>query len=171
MPNDAVELIETFDWNGSAVRWARYGEGLPVALCHGTPWSSFVWRTSALPTNLHEALVREYIKGASGPGLEPAVLDRLTEPWLGVGQAAFYRQIAQADERFTAEVEHRYGAIEIPTMIVWGTDDEWIPIDTAHRLASMIPDSKLEIIEGAGHLVQEDRPAELTAVLRRWLFS
>jgi hypothetical protein len=28
----------------------------------------------------------------------------LVDPWLGEGQAAFYRQIAQADERFTNEI-------------------------------------------------------------------
>lgn len=30
---------------------------------------------AALPPNLHEALLREYISGASGPGLRPEVLD------------------------------------------------------------------------------------------------
>lgn len=37
------------------------------------------------------------------------------EPWLGVeGQAAFYRQIAQADQRYTDEVEPLYGQITAP---------------------------------------------------------
>ena len=124
---------------------------------------------AALPANLHEALLREYISGASGPGLRPDVLEELVAPWLGDGQAAFYRQIAQADERFTAEVEPRYGDIEAPTLIVWGDADEWIPADRAHRLAKAVPNSTVEIIEGAGHLIQEDSPAELTAVIWRWL--
>ena len=97
------------------------------------------------------------------------MLEELVAPWLGDGQAAFYRQIAQADERFTAEVEPRYGDIEAPTLIVWGDADEWIPTDRAHRLAKAIPNSTVEIIEGAGHLIQEDSPAELTAVICRWL--
>lgn len=271
MGGDGVELTETFEWDGATVRWACFGEGPPVVLCHGTPWSSFVWRTTiealradravyvwdmlgygqsdkpdtdvslgtqgqllaalvahwqldapdvvahdyggtvclrahllhgmavsslalidvvalrpwgspffllvaenaevfaALPPNLHAALVREYISGASGPGLDSEVLDRLVAPWLGAYQAAFYRQIAQADEEFTAQAEQHYGTIDVPTLIVWGTADEWIPIDRAHRLASLIPGSRLEIIEGAGHLVQEDRPAQLTASLVSWL--
>ena len=141
------------------------------------PWGSPFFRLvadnaevfSALPANLHEVLLREYISGASAPGLRPKVLDVLVEPWLGEGQAAFYRQIAQADERFTDEVEPLYGDIRVPTLIVWGTDDQWLPVDHAHRLAEIIPNSTLRLIEGAGHLVQEDRPAELTRTINRWL--
>ncbi|HBF84893.1 MAG TPA: alpha/beta hydrolase, partial [Streptomyces sp.] len=31
------------------------------------------------------------------------------------------------------------------------------------------PDAELRLIDGAGHLVQEDAPAELTAALTRFL--
>jgi pimeloyl-ACP methyl ester carboxylesterase len=271
MRGDLGVLGETFRWNGSLVRWARYGQGPPVVACHGTPWSSFVWRSvidalrsdrsvyvwdmlgygqsdqpdadvslvtqgallaalvdewgtgppdivahdyggavalrahllhgmvvnsfalidvvalrpwgspffrlvaehaavfSALPSNLHEALLREYIAGASATGLRPDVMDALAAPWSGTGQAAFYRQIAQADERFTDEIEARYGEIDVPTLIVWGTDDAWIPPDRAERLRHAIPGSTVRYIDGAGHLVQEDRPAELTLAIERWI--
>jgi hypothetical protein len=77
--------------------------------------------------------VREYISSASSPGLHPAVLDRLVRPWLGdPGQAAFYRQIAQADQLYTDEVQHRYGEIDIPTLVCWGQDDTQIVV--AHDL-------------------------------------
>ncbi len=143
------------------------------------PWGSPLFRLvanhadvfAALPPNLHEALLREYISGASGPGLGSDVLDQLVAPWIGDGQAAFYRQIAQADEQFTAEAERHYGHISVPTLIVWGTADDWIPIDRAYRLASLIPGSSLKIIDGAGHLVQEDRPTDLNVILRQWLDS
>ena len=54
-------------------------------------------------------------------------------------------------------------------LICWGTDDTWIPVDRAHRLAGMIPGAGLRLIEGAGHLVQEDEPAALTADLLDFL--
>jgi pimeloyl-ACP methyl ester carboxylesterase len=38
-----VELIETFEWEGRRLAWARAGTGPPVVFCHGTPWSSRVW--------------------------------------------------------------------------------------------------------------------------------
>jgi pimeloyl-ACP methyl ester carboxylesterase len=198
-----VVLDKTFEWRGACVRWARFGDGPPVVACHGTPWSSFVWRSvidalqddrcvyvwdmvgygqSDKPDNdvslgtqgelfaaLFEALLREYISGASATGLRPDVMDALVAPWLGEGQAAFYRQIAQADERFTDEIERRYCEISVPTLIIWGTDDGWIPRDRAERLQRLISSSVVEYIERAGHLVQEDQPAAFTAAIHRWI--
>jgi pimeloyl-ACP methyl ester carboxylesterase len=147
----------------------------PVALA---PWGSPSFRLlgdrsdvfEQLPPALHQALVREYVNSASSPGLHPAVLDRLVQPWLGdVGQPAFYRQIAQADQRHTDEVQDRYGEIGFPTLVCWGEDDAWIPVARGRELAARIPGARLEPIAGAGHLVQEDAPAELTAALVTFL--
>ena len=64
----------------------------------------------------------------------------LVSPWRGAeGQDAFYRQIAQADQRYTDEVEPRYPEIGIPVLVVWGQQDTWIPVDRAHRLGELIP--------------------------------
>lgn len=127
---------------------------------------------SQLPPPLHGALVREYISSASHPGLHPEVLEKLAEPWLdGDGRPAFYRQIAQNDHRWTREVEEHYGRMSIPVLVCWGADDAWIPSANARRLAERIPGARFELIEGAGHLVQEDAPAQLTATLTRFLAS
>ncbi|MFE3887261.1 alpha/beta fold hydrolase [Streptomyces lydicus] len=156
-------------------RYERLALVDPVALA---PWGSPTYRLlgahpgvfGQLPPELHRALVREYVSSASHPGLHPSVLDRLVEPWCtAAGQPAFYRQIAQNDQRFTDEIQERYGAVEPPTLICWGAQDTWIPAAKGHELASRIPGSRLRVIEGAGHLVQEDAPAELTAELAEFL--
>lgn len=141
------------------------------------PWGSPFFRLvgkhtnafNALPTNLHRVLVQEYISGASHTGLRADVAEQLLEPWLGDGQAAFYRQIAQADEALTAELEPLLGDIRVPTLIIWGTEDTWIPADRADRLAAAIPGSEVQLIRDAGHLVQEDQPAALTLAVYQWL--
>ncbi|WP_086828655.1 alpha/beta fold hydrolase [Allokutzneria sp. NRRL B-24872] len=143
----------------------------PVALAPwGSPFFRLVGQHAAvfeqLPPALHRALVREYVSSASAKGLHPDVLDQLVAPWLGdPGQGAFYRQIAQSDQHFTDEVQHRYPEIDIPVLICWGEQDTWIPIAKGHELAELIPGARFEPIAGAGHLVQEDAPAELTAAL------
>ncbi|MGW8400247.1 alpha/beta fold hydrolase [Streptomyces lydicus] len=157
------------------VRYARLALVDPVALA---PWGSPTYRLlgahpdvfGQLPPALHRALVREYVSSASRPGLHPAVLDRLVEPWCTEeGQPAFYRQIQQNDQRFTDEIEGRYGELGLPTLICWGAQDSWIPVAKGHELASRIPGAQLRIIQGAGHLVQEDAPAELTGALADFL--
>ncbi|WP_282701484.1 alpha/beta hydrolase [Streptomyces sp. CC219B] len=180
----AEPLVVAHDFGGAVALRAHLLHGAryralavvdPVALA---PWGSPAFRLlgehsgvfERLPPALHRALVREYVASASGPGLHPAVLDRLVEPWLGdPGQGAFYRQIAQADQRHTDEIQGRYGTIGIPVLVCWGEDDTWIPVAKGHELAGLVPGARFEPIGGAGHLVQEDAPAELTAVLGEFL--
>ncbi|KAK2766057.1 hypothetical protein FQN54_007572 [Arachnomyces sp. PD_36] len=150
----------------------------PVALA---PWGSPFFRLvgenasvfERLPPPLHEALVRKYISSASYRGIHPTTMDALVAPWTcgenQEGQGGFYRQIAQASQVYTDEVQVRYHEVTIPTLVCWGTDDEWIPVAKAHELTSLIPGSKLRLIEGAGHLVQEDSPAQLTAAIVEFL--
>ncbi|MFE0106273.1 alpha/beta fold hydrolase [Streptomyces sp. NPDC059009] len=157
-------------------RYARLALVDPVALA---PWGSPTYRLlgahadvfAQLPPELHRALVREYVSSASHPGLHPATLDRLVDPWCTeAGRPAFYRQIEQNDQRYTDEVQDRYGELGTsPILICWGTEDTWIPVAKGHELAKLIPGAELRLIEGAGHLVQEDAPASLTAALTRFL--
>ncbi|MFH8752822.1 alpha/beta fold hydrolase [Streptomyces rimosus] len=119
-----------------------------------------------LPAGLHRALVTEYIGSGSHPGLHPLALERIVAPWCTEeGQAAFYRQIEQNGLGLTDDLEGRLGELTVPTLVGWGAEDTWLPVAWAHKLAAAVPGARLHLFEGAGHLVQEDAPAELAAVL------
>ena len=121
---------------------------------------------AALPPYVHEAILRAYIAGAVHRELAPEELDLYAEPWLGErGQAAFYRQIAQMSDRYTDEVEHRYGELRMPVTIIWGEEDAWIPLERGRMLAERIPGAALHEIPGASHLVQEDAPEAIVAIV------
>lgn len=143
-----------------------------------SPWGSDFFRLvrddasvfTALPPAIHGGMLRAYVEGASHVGLTDVQSRMLLEPWLDpTGQAAFYRQIAQADQEYTDEVEPLYGSIDVPVQVVWGAEDTWIPLDRARRLAEIVPGARLDVIDRAGHLVQLDAPVQLTAILQRWL--
>ncbi|QFG20751.1 alpha/beta fold hydrolase [Actinomadura sp. WMMB 499] len=125
-----------------------------------------------LPGPLHRAMLREYVGTASSPGLHPRSLDALTAPWLGAaGQAAFYRQLAQRrdDPSYIDRIRDRYAAIGVPVLVCWGADDTWVPAGRGRELAALVPGAGLRVIESAGHLLPEDRPAELAAALLGFL--
>ncbi len=145
-----------------------------------SPWGSDFFRLvganeqvfAAQPATVHRGALEAYISGASHRGLSADQLAVLTEPWLSPeGQAAFYRQIAAGDERFTDEIEGSYADLAMPVLVVWGREDTWIPLERAHRLVAMIPGARLEIVENAGHLIQYDAPVQLASSLQRWLAS
>ncbi|WP_024806482.1 alpha/beta fold hydrolase [Nocardia sp. BMG51109] len=140
----------------------------------GSPFFRFVQENpdllAQLPDYIHRALVRAYIGNASATDLPAGILDALVEPWTGPdGQPAFYRQIAQYDEKFLRDNENRAGEIDIPVHIVWGEQDAWIPPDRAHRLQQLIPGSTARLVPGANHLIHYDQPVALMHEVRSWL--
>ncbi|MGM0825297.1 MAG: alpha/beta fold hydrolase [Pseudomonadota bacterium] len=139
----------------------------PVAV---SPWGSpFFQHVNAheaafagLPDYIHEAIVRAYVQTAAFKPLTEATLEGIVAPWTGdEGNAAFYRQIAQADAKYTDEAQALYHTITTPTLILWGREDTWIPLERGEALHSMIPASELRIIDDAGHLVIEEAPDAL----------
>lgn len=142
----------------------------------GSPFSRLVGEHAdvfaRLPPRTHAALVREYVSSASSAGLHPSVLDALIGPWLADGgQPAFYRQVAARldDQSYTDAMRDRYGAIDLPVLVCWGEDDTWVPVERGRELAARIPGARLRVIPGAGHLVHEDRPAELATAVFAFL--
>ena len=129
----------------------------------GSPFYTFVREhadaMADIPDYIHAAILSAYIQGASHVGLRDRDLAMLVEPWTtDDGKAAFYRQIAQADERLLEEIRDRLADLDLPVRILWGTDDTWIPVDVADQLAALIPGATVRRIADAGHLVQLDAP-------------
>lgn len=147
----------------------------PVALSPwGSPFFAHVKKHQAafqdLPEYIHEAIVTAYVKGAMHRPMPEETLDGIVQPWRGEkGRRAFYRQIAQAEQRFTDEITPQYATIRRPLLLVWGEEDAWIPIDTGRKLHTLIPGSQFRAIPNAGHLVQEDQPEALFKAIQQFL--
>lgn len=172
------------DYGGAVALRAHLLHGAPYAslalvdVVALAPWGSDYFRLvrehadvfTALPTAIHEGALRAYIAGASHVGITSAAMETLVTPWLDAeGQAAFYRQIAEADQAYTDEIEKLYPEVDLPVIVIWGEEDTWIPVDRAHRLAGLIPGAQLRLVPGAGHLIQLDQPTALATTLARWL--
>lgn len=57
------------------------------------------------------------------------------------------------------------GKINVPTLVVCGTEDKMTPASFSRRIAEGIRGAKLCLIEGAGHMVMIEKPVEFNAVL------
>lgn len=139
----------------------------PVAI---SPWGSSFFKHvqnhedafAGVPDYIHKAIVNAYVQTAAFQPIPPDTLEQIIAPWTGdTGKAAFYRQISQAESRYTDEIQDRYGEIEMPTLILWGKEDEWIPVEKGKLLHQLIPNSELKVIPESGHLVIEEKPKEL----------
>lgn len=59
--------------------------------------------------------------------------------------------------------------IDVPTLVLWGAEDRFIPPAYAHRWAEHIPDARVEMIENCAHLPAIEKPAETAAALGNFL--
>ncbi|ADG92381.1 alpha/beta hydrolase fold protein [Arcobacter nitrofigilis DSM 7299] len=139
----------------------------PVAV---SPWGSpffkhvnkFEEAFAGVPDYIHESIIQAYVKTAIYKPLEEEVLNKTLSFWTkDGGKEAFYRQIAQADSKYTDEVQSLYHTIKVPVEIIWGKEDSWIPLEKGKELHKMIPNSVFHIIDDAGHLIIEEKPDEL----------
>ncbi|MGM1018508.1 MAG: alpha/beta fold hydrolase [Actinomycetota bacterium] len=122
---------------------------------------------SALPDWASAALIEAKIRSGSHEGLRGEALAMYTAQWASPeATLAFYRQYAQGGEEHTDDLQHLLPSMTIPLHIIWGARDEWLDLDYARRLVDTLPPStRFSVIEGAGHMVPEDRPGELLRLL------
>jgi pimeloyl-ACP methyl ester carboxylesterase len=71
------------------------------------------------------------------------------------GQLAALRARTQAGQ---FPVEPELPKLAVPTLILWGREDELIPLEAGRKLNSLIKNSRLVIIDNCGHLPQEEMP-------------
>jgi 2-hydroxy-6-oxonona-2,4-dienedioate hydrolase len=63
------------------------------------------------------------------------------------------------------------GRIQAPTLLLWTDNDPTGGLDEAELLLEWIPGSRLEVIEGAGHWPQWEKPEEFVRVHRDFLLN
>lgn len=59
--------------------------------------------------------------------------------------------------------------IQQPTLLVWGKDDTETPVTDGYTMKKLIPDSRLEVLDGAGHFAFLNRPEEFTRLMKEFL--
>ncbi|HVL82471.1 MAG TPA: alpha/beta fold hydrolase [Actinomycetota bacterium] len=79
---------------------------------------------------------------------------------------SFDAYVAQATAGGTADVTAECASITAPTLVAHGTADRVVPVENAYMLAERIEGARLEILEGAGHLIMIEDPDWLHALIR-----
>ena len=70
-----------------------------------------------------------------------------------------------AAPRYTLDAAARLSSFPRPALIAWARRDRFFPYEHAERLATIIPDSRLEPIEDSYTFVPEDQPERLASLI------
>jgi len=55
------------------------------------------------------------------------------------------------EPNFISDVHDHLPEITIPTLILWGDQDQWFPLEHGKKLHQHLPNSRLEVLEDCGH--------------------
>lgn len=61
------------------------------------------------------------------------------------------------------EAIDRLRTLTLPTLVLWGGADRLIPVENARRFGSDIPGARVVVLDGLGHVPQEEDPARSLA--------
>ncbi len=66
-------------------------------------------------------------------------------------------------------VEDEINKINTPTLLIWGAEDELIPLEAGRRMNSLIKNSKLVVFENCGHIPQEEMPEKVLSEMTNFI--
>ncbi|MCE4943669.1 alpha/beta hydrolase [Streptomyces albulus] len=128
------------------------------------------WPSSGMPlAELTDGLRRDragtlaaWVPQWYAPGTSPALVDWTVRQILDSG--------VHIDEHFAAAAAYDprpvLPALRVPIHYLHGALDTEIPLEVPRACAALTPGAGLSVIAGAGHMPQQERPAEFNAALR-----
>jgi pimeloyl-ACP methyl ester carboxylesterase len=70
-----------------------------------------------------------------------------------------------------ADLRSRLSELTVPVGFLWGERDHLFPVSALDELRGLVPGAAAEVIPGAGHVPQLDRPGEFVAAVERLLVA
>ena len=74
-------------------------------------------------------------------------------------------RIAWKPYMYSPTLPHLLGGVAAPALVVWGRDDRIVPLECGERYAKALPRARLEVVEGAGHFVDLEKPDQLAKLI------
>ena len=87
------------------------------------------------PSRIDADLAYHLMSGTGSPGFIPA-LDALTD----------------------YDFRDRLGDVKVPVLLIWGREDNLVPVEDADEFERLIPDARKVILEDTGHVAMLERP-------------
>lgn len=117
-------------------------------------FESSIKTSMSVQSKIDDALVDRYWELNRYPGNREATMKRFALP----------HNNHQASKQGLA-------AITVPVMIMWGKEDNLIPVSSAHWFADALPEAKLVIYPKVGHIPMEEVPEQSANDVKIWLDS
>jgi haloalkane dehalogenase len=172
-------VLVMHDWGGLiGLRWAcdHPDKVRALVICATGFFPDGKWhglakamRTEGQGEEIVDAMTREafgQMLAAVAPGIgEPAIdeyFKAYADPVRRRGQLELYRS---GDFAELEPYRGRLAALGVPTLLLFGSEDPFARVATAHRLAKEIPHARTEVLDGIGHFMFDEVPDRAAAIV------
>jgi pimeloyl-ACP methyl ester carboxylesterase len=108
------------------------------------------------PVAMPDSLVDTYLKPyQDDPGARAVLLKQVKE--------------LNLDPVLEKEVVPNLTKLSTPTLVVWGANDPYVPLDLGKKMDAELPNNEFTVILNTGHYNLEERPEEIRAVIKEFL--
>lgn len=162
MARDAIDVLET--------------AGFESAHVIGFSLGGMVAQEVALRTPQHVRGLILVATSAGGAAAHPtsvwtmlSALSTAPERVPGARNARLRTGWAQGWAAMTHDATSRLGELEAPALILHGSRDILLPVANSEELARLIPNSRLQVLRGAGHLFPYEEVDTMATAVHTWL--
>ena len=102
--------------------------------------------------------------------IEPGFVEAYAEPLTTRGGR--HGLVATARGMIPPDVDAlmaRLTTLDTPTLLLWGRQDRLVPLQQGRRLAALLPNAKLAVVDDCGHAPQEEQPNDTAAAILAFL--
>jgi pimeloyl-ACP methyl ester carboxylesterase len=71
--------------------------------------------------------------------------------------------------RYTQDAAEKLRDFKGPTLLAWASEDRLFPVDHAQRMARILPNARVEIVDDSYSFVPEDQPERLGTMIDKFL--
>lgn len=105
------------------------------------------------PRRMSEKDITRYVQMSQRPGARPI----------------YMKTLKMVEERAENEAPLPFYRINAPTLLMWGEDDDWVPLDMAQRWLNDVENARLVTYPGVGHIPMEEVPKDTLKDVERFL--
>jgi pimeloyl-ACP methyl ester carboxylesterase len=138
----------------------------------------YYWLARALPARAGNGLLRNPAIVRAMSIAMATTRDPELRRWIHGQHDAYFSLFADRGsllEAFRASVSHDVSEyaqrLRLPVLLVAAAQDQITPVAAERRLAGLLPDGTLKVIDGVGHLIHYEKPAEAAALIEEFLVS
>lgn len=97
----------------------------------------------------------------------PELVARWRDEWTRRPARSLYGEYRSWIDK--ADEQPNLSRITAPVLVLHGENDQGITVDHAYAMHHGLPNSEIQVIPDAGHLVTEEQPTAVTGALAEWL--